>query len=166
MHLIAMPALALILSSAATVVASTAASSFLPKEYYLSDIAPIQLQRLSEYTDQHNDTLTTAQVAFFSKAATAVATFDTPMMDSLRYEAEALFTADDARFILTGKGVTRKARRGENNLQAAQGSCTCSSADSWCDNNTACKAGQGGCGKVGGCGSFWSRQCDGLCVNP
>lgn len=163
MHFLTLPALAGVLGAAAAVAASPNADSFVPKEFYLQNYAPIQLQRLADYTDTRKDTLSVAQLDFFSKAANAISTFDLEALESIRGEANALFTAEDAAFILTGNTAADRVR---NTLLGVQQSCTCSSADSWCNNNTACKAGYNGCSKTGGCGTLWTRKCDGLCVNP
>jgi hypothetical protein len=161
MQLINLPTLTLALSSAGFAFAS---SAFVAKDLYLTEIAPAQLQRLSEFTNLHKATLTAPQAAFLSKAAVAVTTYDTASADQLRAEAESLFTVEEVRYIGTGKVATRTARRGDAGLQA-RASCTCSSADSWCTNNTACKAGQNGCSQIGGCGWLGLYTCDGLCVN-
>ena len=163
MHFLTLPALAAFLGSATVLAATPNADSFVPKEFYLQNYAPIQLQRLADYTDAHKDTLSAVQLDFFSKAANAISTFDIATLDTIRSEANALFTAEDAAFILTGTTAADKVR---NTLLGVQQSCTCSSADSWCGNNTACKSGYNGCSKTGGCGTLWTRKCDGLCVNP
>jgi len=167
MYFFALSTVALVLSSPAVIVASNGGQPFVAKDYYLNNIAATELQRLSNYANKHDGTLTAAQADFLSKAKTAVSTFDTSSFDSLRSEAEALFAPEDAKFILTGKTAMSKARRGEGSALGKRNTCQCSTADSWCDNNTACSAGAGGCGRTSsGCGLFNGYACDGLCVNP
>ena len=46
----------------------------------------------------------------------------------------------------------------------AENSCSCSTADSWCDNNTYCQSGFCAIPGPDGCGLFYQYECDGLCI--
>jgi hypothetical protein len=136
---------------------------FVEKSDYTKNFAPANLQRLSDFASEHKTTLSNAQVAYLSRATAAVSSFDTSSFDSLKGEAEALFSAADARFILTGKTTSATTKREEGNLMTKRTSCSCSTDSDWCDNDTYC-AGNTGCYLLPtGCGTWDGYQCDGLC---
>lgn len=157
-----------ILTAALSTLAIAAPSkSFIPKDHYLKNIAPIQLQRLSNFASEHKDTLTADQQAFISNATSAVSTFDTSSFDSLRSQADVLFSPADAKYILTGKTAAAKTRRDENDVLSQRFvSCECATESNWCDNNQYCKGGADGCNYApSGCGTLDGYPCDGLCEN-
>jgi hypothetical protein len=159
MRFIALSTLTIALSTLAIAVPSNT----IPKDYYLKNFAPIQLQRLSDFTNAHKDTLTAAQIALLSNAATAVSTFDTASSEALRSEVEALFSPADAKFILSGKTTATMTRREESNLFGKRSNdCECSTESDLC--GTDCVADENNCGFWdAGCGVFWLYACDGLC---
>jgi hypothetical protein len=138
-------------------------STFVEKDHYLKNFAPAVVQRLADFSSEHNNDLTMAQIAYISKATTAISTFNTDDFDSLRDEAKAIFNPADARFILTGDTAATKFRREEDNLMSKRTTCSCSTDSDWCDNDTFCAGGTGCATLPTGCGTFDGYECDGLC---
>lgn len=163
MQFFTLSSFALALSTLA-IAAPSASDAFVPKDNYVKNVAPVHVQRLSDYVASHKD-LTPDQLAFISKASTAVSTFDTASFPSLKKEIESLFTSADARYIVTGKTAATKSRREETNLLNKRNTCECSTEDSWCSDNTYCKLGADRCAQYTGCGWFDAYLCNGLCWN-
>ncbi|MEU6171948.1 bacteriocin fulvocin C-related protein [Streptantibioticus parmotrematis] len=81
-------------------------------------------------------------------------------LEAFHREAVAAFGAARAGALFATLGPAE----GTGGVVSPRNTCTCSVADSWCDNATQCEYHP--CSPLSsGCGSFWSKSCDGLCWN-
>lgn len=84
-------------------------------------------------------------------------------LDALRDSARAAFGPHAARAVFATLGPSEPRSPAGAVPAGPDNTCSCSSADSWCDNNTYCQSGY--CASTGsGCGLLYRYACDGLCI--
>ena len=111
--------------------------------------------------------LSSTQRAVFAKAQTYVknpANFRAPdqaAIEALATAANNAFGKEQAASMIAtlGPGETMTALSVTPNARG----CTCSVRSDYCTNSTNCYGGAQGCAQSGGCGTFYSYTCDGLC---
>lgn len=104
-----------------------------------------------------------AKVQTYAKNPANFRAPDQAALEALAAAANNAFGKDQAASMIAtlGPSETQTASRVTPNTP----SCTCAAASDWCNNNTRCVGLVTACNHHGGCGSFWSYTCDGLCYN-
>ncbi|XP_014560426.1 hypothetical protein COCVIDRAFT_12843 [Bipolaris victoriae FI3] len=142
---------------------SMATAGFVKADFYISNVAGTQLERLNSYRNQHQ--LTPEQDKVLDQAAEIVRTADHSQIGIIRAATEAAFGNAEAAYILTGK------HRGSENTFAEKRAllrratdCNCSTDDNYCNDSQYCAYNYGNCNFKPGCGTLWLEVCDGRCV--
>ncbi|TQW01211.1 hypothetical protein V2A60_002218 [Cordyceps javanica] len=138
--------------------ACAASASFVDQNVYASEIAPAMLQHLAGYRAGGGPGLSSAQSSFLDDAESVVKNLNVEKLEGLKDACNAAFGSEECTNILHPGGQVKSGL-------GKRDDCQCSTKDSWCDNNTRCSGGAGGCSKVGGCGTLYRYECDGECVN-
>lgn len=151
---------------------ANADDSLLDTEYYVENVAPGQLARLSDYRHQASN-LTTDQALVLDEAERIVKVMDVPAIPQLEYDCIVAFGHDECMVVLKGQPVVPGATsmgsvsRGSGfGLSPRQEyPCLCRLDDDNCDhfNGYWCKFIDRQCYYAQRCGSLGTKICDGQC---
>lgn len=84
-----------------------------------------------------------------------------PAVDALAAEMTDAFGKEQAASMIAVLGP--RENQATSDATAANRACTCAVDSDYCTNSTNCYGGLQNCTRTGGCGTFYTYECDGLC---
>ncbi len=97
----------------------------------------------------------------FAKNPTNFRAPDRRAIDALSTEMTKAFGKEQAASMIAVLGP--RENPGASGAAPAARACTCAVDSDYCTNSTNCYGGLQGCTRTGGCGTFYTYECDGLC---
>lgn len=130
-------------------VADDASTQLIDKAVYLKEIAPITLERINTYRQDHAASLSAEQLAVLTRAENLVKEYKVGEKDDVMAQCLDAFNRNECTYILTGKNGQKTTSVRSSDYGALlirdPSLCECTQEHAWCEDGFCCQYKAGDC---------------------